>query len=174
MTTDVKDLVERLRDPDYAGPMQHLRSWSDLDRIHDEASAALEAQAEEIARRVDESDELRHQPWPEWASKVLAVIRSRSGYDGYDDALDGVDLPAELEETMAALEQEADRQTQEARAALGTDLHKSAADHYRKETAEHRARAEAVARERDALAARVAELEEMLRSAREDVEFWGA
>lgn len=45
MNADVKDLVERLRDTDYAGPMQHLRGWPDLDRMHAEAATALEAQA---------------------------------------------------------------------------------------------------------------------------------
>lgn len=150
MSADLKDLVERLRDEmgSIGGP-----SYTQMMQQRLEAATALEAQAEEIARLSDENDELRCAPWPEWASKVLAVIRARSGYDGYDDAIDGVDLPAELEETMAVLEREADRQMQDARAKRETDLHKGAADHYRKKCAEHRANAEAAERERDALKA---------------------
>lgn len=50
MSTDVKDLVGRIRDADYAGPMQYLRDWSDLDQMLTDAASALEAQAEEIVR----------------------------------------------------------------------------------------------------------------------------
>lgn len=63
-----------------------------------------------IGKLEDDLSEAAYEPWPEWASKVLAVIRKRSGYDGYDDATDGVDLPIELDEAMDELEAEADRQ----------------------------------------------------------------
>lgn len=136
MSTDVKDLAERLRARAFRLAARDLNG--DGASLAKEAATALEAQAEEIARLADENDELRRAPWPEWVMKVLAVIRARSGYDGYDDAIDGVDLPAELEEVMAELEREA-------------ELHKGAAEHYRKMCAEHRASAEAAERERDAL-----------------------
>ena len=35
-------VVERLTDPNFAGPMQHLRDWSELDRLHTEAAALIE------------------------------------------------------------------------------------------------------------------------------------
>ena len=44
------DLIERLLDPDWRGPMQHCRAWSDLDAIMDEAAAALAEQKAEIER----------------------------------------------------------------------------------------------------------------------------
>jgi hypothetical protein len=36
------DLLAQLRDPDFRGPMQHCRSWSDLDRLLDEAATEIE------------------------------------------------------------------------------------------------------------------------------------
>ena len=42
----VKALVEELRDPDYAREMQHLRSWSEIDRLFNEAADALTARDE--------------------------------------------------------------------------------------------------------------------------------
>ena len=50
----------------------------------------------EVERLTDENDELRNVPWPEWAKKVVATIRAHSGYDGSDDAIDGIDMPQEL------------------------------------------------------------------------------
>jgi hypothetical protein len=35
-------VVERLTDPNFAGPMQHLRDWSELDRLHAGAAALIE------------------------------------------------------------------------------------------------------------------------------------
>lgn len=76
-----------------------------------QAEELLAAERAEKARlkleneaQADQINELEMTPWPEWASKVLAVIRKRSGYDGYDDTTEGVDLPAELDECIAALE----------------------------------------------------------------------
>lgn len=43
-------LVERLLDPDYAGEMQHLRSWSEIDSIMREAATALQSKDEQIER----------------------------------------------------------------------------------------------------------------------------
>ncbi|MGR7993900.1 hypothetical protein [Xanthobacter sp. ZOL 2024] len=75
MITDVKDLVARLRDTDYAGPMQHLRGWSDLDRIHAEAATALEAQAEEIAQLVKERDGRNADAVRRAGEKAVAIVR---------------------------------------------------------------------------------------------------
>lgn len=94
---------------------------------------------EEIARLEDELSDARYEPWPEWARKVLAVIRKRSGYDGYDDAENGVDLPEELDETMAELEREAERGTQDARAEREVERHKAAAEHYKRQAEDLRA-----------------------------------
>jgi len=76
-----------------------------------QAEELLAAERAENARlkleneaQADQIDELQMTPWPEWASEVLAVIRKRSGYDGYDDAIEGVDLTAELDECMSELE----------------------------------------------------------------------
>ena len=38
--------------------------------------------------------------WPEWASRILEIVRKHTGYDGYDDQLDGIDIPAEVSEAM--------------------------------------------------------------------------
>lgn len=49
----MSDLIERLRDEEYRGPLQHLRSYSDLDKLHDEAAdaiAALRAALEPFAK----------------------------------------------------------------------------------------------------------------------------
>ncbi len=42
MPSNVSNIIARLRDPDYASPMQHLRDWADLDRLHAEAAEAME------------------------------------------------------------------------------------------------------------------------------------
>lgn len=35
-------LITDLRDPYFRGPMQHLRGWSDLDKLHDAAIAEIQ------------------------------------------------------------------------------------------------------------------------------------
>ena len=47
-----------------------------------------------------EKDEAEHAPWPEWAELLLKMIRERTGYDGFDDQIEGVDLPGELAEAF--------------------------------------------------------------------------
>lgn len=47
-----------------------------------------------------EKDEAEHAPWPEWAELLLKMIRKRTGYDGFDDQIEGVDLPGELAEAF--------------------------------------------------------------------------
>ena len=54
-----------------------------------------EALKEENGSLLDENIDLRNEPWPEWAKAVLKVVRSHTGYDGYDDATEGVDMPLE-------------------------------------------------------------------------------
>lgn len=52
MTPHSRELADRLTDPNFRGPFQHLRDWSELDRLHDEAAALLrrEPSVEEVAR----------------------------------------------------------------------------------------------------------------------------
>jgi len=72
---------------------------------------------EENGQLIDENSDLRYEPWPEWAKAVLSVIRKHSGYDGYDDATEGVDMPLELSEHLSEMEAEADRWKKKAAAA---------------------------------------------------------
>lgn len=65
-----------------------------------EVCKALEDARGEVDRLTDENEELRNAPWPEWAKKVVATIRAHSGYDGSDDAIDGIDMPQELGEIL--------------------------------------------------------------------------
>ena len=52
--TNKEGLVARLTDPNFRGPFQHLRDWSELDRLHDEAAALLrrEPSVEEVAAAI--------------------------------------------------------------------------------------------------------------------------
>lgn len=50
---DVESLVERLKDPNYAGPMQHLRSWSKIDALFSQAASTLSALEQENVRLRD-------------------------------------------------------------------------------------------------------------------------
>jgi len=34
----MKDIIERLLDPDFEGPMQHLRDWSEIDTLNKDAA----------------------------------------------------------------------------------------------------------------------------------------
>lgn len=53
------DLVERLRDSNYSGSMQHLRSYDEIDRLFNQAADKLEAYMAEIAALRAEKDEIR-------------------------------------------------------------------------------------------------------------------
>lgn len=53
------ELVERLRDQNYAGPMQHLRSWSEIDELFNAAAQRIEALERENATLRAERDEAR-------------------------------------------------------------------------------------------------------------------
>ncbi|MEJ5026321.1 Lar family restriction alleviation protein [Brucella anthropi] len=109
-----------------SGELISCQDFDDGNPLHipccrkDRVVELLAAERAEKARLKSENDaqedqisELQMTPWPEWATKVLAVIRKRSGYDGYGDAIEGVDLPAELDECIAAIE--ADNAAQAAR-----------------------------------------------------------
>jgi hypothetical protein len=63
------------------------------------AVAELQAENNELKDKVEQL-ELDSRIWPEWALKSLKLIRKQSGYDGYDDQSDGVDLPEELGEMI--------------------------------------------------------------------------
>lgn len=97
-------------------PLHHGERVVPLVRLSD-AEARIAELDEEIGRLEDENSDLRCEPWPEWARAVLKVIRKHSGYDGYDDATEGVDMPLELSEHLSEMEAEADRWKARAEAA---------------------------------------------------------
>lgn len=80
----------------------YLSAWDDVRKY-------VKGLEEEVGRLEDENSELRYEPWPEWARAVLKVIRSHTGYDGYDDATEGVDMPLELSEHLSEMDNEAER-----------------------------------------------------------------
>lgn len=55
------DLVERLRDPNYAGNMQHLRSYGELDRLFNQAADKLEAYMADADAHVSRLELVRRQ-----------------------------------------------------------------------------------------------------------------
>jgi hypothetical protein len=58
---------------------------------------------EELEREVNE---LQQVTWPDWASQILKLVRSRSGNDGFDDG-DGIDLVEEVRECLEELDRAA-------------------------------------------------------------------
>lgn len=74
---DSRDLVSKLRDPDYAGELQHLRSWSEIDRLFEAAASHIEAQDKLIANMASDL-------------KDMASIIERAHDSG--DMVDGGDL----------------------------------------------------------------------------------
>ena len=44
-----EDIVERLRNPDYRGPFQHLRGWDEIDGLHDAAATTIESLRAQLA-----------------------------------------------------------------------------------------------------------------------------
>ena len=55
MESLLTDILTDLRDPDYRGPMQHLRAWPDIDRIHNRAAAEIERLHARVAALEEES-----------------------------------------------------------------------------------------------------------------------
>lgn len=62
-----------------------------------ERIAQLEAEMNDKAAELEEA---RRAPWPEWAEQILKIVREFSGYDGYDDSSEGIDLPEEVRECL--------------------------------------------------------------------------
>lgn len=54
--SDERDIVERLSDADYRGPMQHLRGWNDLDVLHDDAAGVIKSLRARVAELEAERD----------------------------------------------------------------------------------------------------------------------
>jgi len=107
----------------------------------------LDEQAQLIRKLTDERDQLsddlhdeRMKPWPNWLDDMKAQIRAVSGYDGYDDAIEGIDLPEELRELIDVLTEEASKNTINAREDRKMAELESTADHYRKQAADYRTR----------------------------------
>ena len=73
--------------------------------------AALEAELDDMEA---ERDEALRGPWPEWAEQMKKTIRKHSGYDGFDDASEGIDLAAELDELMEHAVEPSAQQLQQA------------------------------------------------------------
>ena len=95
----VPDMPTIARDYKWALARQELSDAANPAAILSLCDALTEAWGE-VDRLTDENDELRNVPWPEWAKKVVATIRAHSGYDGSDDAIDGIDMPQELGEIL--------------------------------------------------------------------------
>ena len=55
---DVKGLIDWFRDPNFAGPLQHLRDYAEIDRRHKETAAALETLEAERGRLREALDSL--------------------------------------------------------------------------------------------------------------------
>ena len=106
------------------------RKHNGPDTAWDDVRKYVEGLEEEVGRLEDENSELRYEPWPEWARAVLKVIRSHTGYDGYDDATEGVDMPLELSEHLSQIESDTDRLKSHAEAAEAriAELEKRLAD----------------------------------------------
>lgn len=99
---------------------------------------------ERIADLEGELEEARFQPWPQWAEDMKKQIREVSGYDGYDDATDGVNLPDELSELINELTNQAEKNVAEARASRKLDELERAVEHYRNGMNEWIAKAQAL------------------------------
>lgn len=103
------DQHEPFSDKTMSGIFDAMLSASPYPTAWDDVRKYVEWLEEEVGRLEDENSELRYEPWPEWARAVLKVIRSHTGYDGYDDATDGVDMPLELSEHLSQVESDTDR-----------------------------------------------------------------
>lgn len=157
---NTQELVAKLRDGCVVQGQYEFRDDAATNSLMRQAADLIEAQAAEIAR---------HEPWPEWATTILRVIRNRSGYDGQEDADDGIDLPGELEELLEEMDSEADRFKQDARAAFEVESYKKDVEHYRVKFEQEKDRASkaeaalaAMTAERDAALAQAAAMREAL------------
>lgn len=124
------DQHEPFSDKTMSGIFEAMLSASPYPTAWDDVRKYVDGLEEEIGRLEDENSELRYEPWPEWARAVLKVIRSHTGYDGYDDAVEGVDMPLELSEHLSQVESDTDRWKARAEAAEAriAELEKRLAD----------------------------------------------
>lgn len=91
--------------------------------------AKLEAELDDMEA---ERDEALRGPWPEWAEQMKKTIRKYSGYDGFDDASEGIDLAAELDELMEHAVEPSAQQLQQAVARATEEAAKRTLDHISK------------------------------------------
>lgn len=68
----------------------------------------MDVLAVELDTAIRERDEARQEPWPEWTTNILKMVREVSGYDGYDDA-EGIDVEEEVRELIAELTSQIER-----------------------------------------------------------------
>jgi hypothetical protein len=98
---------ERVQDSRWIGQGDVVNSaviWTRAEQPSAEVEA-LKSRISGLEAELDDAEAEKDEPeiWPSWAEAVLKLIRTRTGYDGYDDQ-DGVDLPTELEECFLELE----------------------------------------------------------------------
>ena len=89
--------------------------------LADEADTEVDELRQEVDSLQNEVDELKHEPWPDWTTAILNMVREKSGYDGYDDQDEGVDLVEEVRECIDEMTQQIDKaeaERDEARSAL--------------------------------------------------------
>lgn len=71
------ELVERLRDQNYAGPLQHLRSWSEIDELFNAAAQRIEdVEADYLRRHNDACD--RFEQVIELEARIEALERENA------------------------------------------------------------------------------------------------
>ena len=114
-----------------------------------------EAAEKERDELIDENSDLKNAPWPEWAERMKDMIRGETGYDGYDDVSNGIDLPTELDEMISELRS----QTKTADAALSAE---------REKVDEWKQKAESAAQMQRAVSARECDYIRKLNAARAD------
>lgn len=87
---------------------------------HEVYAKSVEQVVRVLSDLAEKVESLERGPWPEWAEKCLKIIRKHSGYDGFDDASEGVDLPEELSELLDGIDVE-DRRKRDQLAATQFD-----------------------------------------------------
>lgn len=68
-----QDIVAQLRDPNYAGCMQHLRSYDEIDRLFNASADLIESLRSDLARIAKEREEDRKRHF-EQAAQVADEI----------------------------------------------------------------------------------------------------